>query len=51
MTDDRDNAHVSARDELWDALGIDPDRISRAEFDEYMDVYDRDANAGAGPTA
>lgn len=32
---------MNARDELWTALGIDPDRISREEFDEYMDVYDR----------
>ena len=32
---------MSARDELWHNLGIDPDRISRDEFDEYMDAYDR----------
>lgn len=31
---------VSARDELWNSLGIDPDRISRVEFELYMDVYD-----------
>ena len=37
---------MSARDELWDALGIDPDRISRSEFDEYLDTYDR-ASAGS----
>lgn len=30
----------SARDDLWDALGIDPDRISREEFDQYLNVYD-----------
>lgn len=28
-----------ARNELWDALGIDPDRISREEFEEHMDAY------------
>lgn len=32
---------MSARDELWDTLGIDPDRISREEFEQYMNVYDR----------
>lgn len=36
----------SARDELWDALGIDPDRISREEFDEYLNAYDQAASAG-----
>lgn len=37
---------TGARDELWDDLGIDPDRISREEFDEYLDAYDRAASAG-----
>ena len=38
---------MSARDELWDALGIDPDRISREEFEWYLDAYDRATSAGA----
>lgn len=37
---------TGARDELWDELGIDPDRISREEFEEYLDTYDRAASAG-----
>ena len=37
------------RDDLWDQLGIDPDRISREEFDEYMDAYDQ-ARPGEEPT-
>lgn len=37
---------VNPRDELWDTLGIDPDRISREEFDEYLDAYDEAASAG-----
>lgn len=36
---------MSARDELWDALGIDPDRISREEFEQYLDSYDRATSA------
>lgn len=39
-------AEEAPRDELWDDLGIDPDRISREEFDEYMDAYDQAASAG-----
>ena len=35
------------REDLWDKLDIDPDRISRAEFNEHMDAYDR--AVGAGP--
>ncbi|KOG21790.1 hypothetical protein [Streptomyces viridochromogenes] len=38
---------MSARDDLWDALGIDPDRISREEFEQHLDAYDR--ALGAGP--
>lgn len=37
---------VNPRDELWDTLGIDPDRISREEFEEYLDAYDRAVSAG-----
>jgi len=32
---------TSPRDDLWESLGIDPDRVSREEFEEYMDVHDR----------
>jgi hypothetical protein len=39
-------APVSPRDVLWDALGIDPDRISREEFDACMDAYDQARSAG-----
>lgn len=39
------------RDDLWDALGIDPDRVSRQEFNQYLDQYDKaqnfDENQGA----
>lgn len=28
------------RDQLWEYLGIDDDRIPRAEFDQVMDQYD-----------
>ncbi|MFJ2004789.1 hypothetical protein [Streptomyces chartreusis] len=31
---------AGARDELWDVLGIDPERITRDEFDEYLNIYD-----------
>jgi hypothetical protein len=47
MTDGRATPHASARDELWDVLGIDPERISREEFDACLDVYD--GAAGVGP--
>jgi hypothetical protein len=31
---------MSERDELWDSLGIDPDRISREEFEQHMNAYE-----------
>lgn len=39
---------ASARDNLWDKLGMDAGRglVSRAEFEEYMDAYDRAMSAG-----
>lgn len=37
---------ASSRDTLWDQLGIDPGRVSREEFEEFMDAYDQAASAG-----
>ncbi|MER5750641.1 hypothetical protein [Streptomyces sp. NPDC002088] len=34
------------REDLWDKLGIDPDRVSREEFEAHMDAYDRAVATG-----
>lgn len=31
---------LSNRNMLWETLGLDPDRISRAEFEQHMNAYD-----------